>query len=223
MVRDSKKCILQHVSRPAGTIEDRLSHYCQLLTVEIWQSLYCPANVLKPWAAFQVLIMCVIWLFLCVRIWRVFVLFHPYTGPPDVHARECKLHILRGWHTCLHALMCVCDVFVCVRRWVCTCACAPVCVRVHLRAVAGMSADVPSNPAVGLLWISSRLQGMGILFPFTALPGRKKGKDAFSLLPSHRLEPEGVCMCVFVVGMMCVCGCWMDAGELSSCLSFFLY
>lgn len=67
-------------------------------------------------------------------------------------------------------------------------------------ALAGKSADVPSNPAVGLLRISSRLQGMGIPFPFTALPGRKRGKDAFSLLPSHRLEPEGVCACVCVFG-----------------------
>lgn len=62
--------------------------------------------------------------------------------------------------------------------------------------LAGMSADVPGNPAVGLLWISSRLQGMGIPFPVTALPGRRRGQDAFSLLPSHRLEPEGVCGCV---------------------------
>lgn len=61
-------------------------------------------------------------------------------------------------------------------------------------ALAGMSADVPSNPAVGLLWISRRLQGMGIPFPFTVLPGSNKGKDAFSLLPSHRLEPGGVCV-----------------------------
>lgn len=69
------------------------------------------------------------------------------------------------------------------------------CVRIKMCAVAGMSADVPSNPAVGLLWISSRLQGMGIPFPFTALPGRKKDEDAFPLLPSHRLEPAGACVC----------------------------
>jgi len=72
-----------------------------------------------------------------------------------------------------HALMCVLG----------ECTHVPVCVLVC--TLAGMSADVPSNPAVGLLWISSRLQGMGIPFPFTALPGRKKGKDAFSLLPSQ--------------------------------------
>jgi len=58
-----------------------------------------------------------------------------------------------------------------------------------------MSAEVPSNPPVGLLWIRGRLQGMGIPFLFTAIPGRKKGKDAFSLLPSHWLEPEGVHVC----------------------------
>lgn len=63
--------------------------------------------------------------------------------------------------------------------------CVGVLSRMHVCAVAGMSADVPSNPAVGLLWISCRLQGTGIPFPFTALPGRKQGKDAFSLLPSH--------------------------------------
>lgn len=78
-------------------------------------------------------------------------------------------------------------------------------------ALAGMSADVPSNPAVGLLWISSRLQGMGIPFPFTALPGRKKGKDAFSPLPSHQLEPEGVYVCVCAPEFFCVSVCEMDA------------
>ncbi|KAM7382622.1 hypothetical protein PAMP_002345 [Pampus punctatissimus] len=62
-----------------------------------------------------------------------------------------------------------------------------------------MSADVPSNPAVGLLWISSRLQGMGIPFPFTAFPGRKKGKDAFSLLSSHRLKPEAHSLCLLLL------------------------
>lgn len=66
-----------------------------------------------------------------------------------------------------------------------------VCVCRRMCPLAGMSADVPSNPAVGLLWISSRLQGMGIPFPFTALPGRRRGTDASSLLPSHRLEAEG--------------------------------
>lgn len=70
------------------------------------------------------------------------------------------------------------------------------CVRSRMCTLAGMSADVSGNPAVGLLWISSRLQGMGIPFPVTALPGRGRGQDAFSLLPSHRLEPEGVCGCV---------------------------
>lgn len=92
-------------------------------------------------------------------------------------------------HKCIHAQMCVSG---------------HVCVHMHVCALAGMSADVLSNPAVGLLWISRRLQGMGIPFLFTALPGSKKGKDAFSLLPSHQLEPEGVCVCF--VEMMCMCG-----------------
>ena len=57
---------------------------------------------------------------------------------------------------------------------------------------------------------------MGIPFPFTALPGRKKGKDAFSLLPSHRLEPEGVCVCVCCREEVYV---WMSNGCWRVCIS----
>ena len=96
---------------------------------------------------------------------------------------------------CIYVCVCVCVLYLCV------------CVRVCLLLLAGMSVDVLSNPAVGLLWISSELQGMRIPFQFTALPGRKKAIDAFSQLPSHQLEPAGVCVCVCVRAHVCVCVC----------------
>lgn len=76
-------------------------------------------------------------------------------------------------------------------------------------ARAGMSADVPSNPAVGLLWISSRLQGMGIPFPFTALPGSKEGKEGCRLSPAASPpQPQGVIVAVglcFEFSTVCLC------------------
>lgn len=72
-------------------------------------------------------------------------------------------------------------------------ACLRACSRMWTCARAGMSADVPSNPAVGLLWISRRLQGMGIPLPFTALPGCEVGKEGWRLSPAASPpQPQGV-------------------------------
>ena len=111
MVRDSTKHIHQRASTPAGTMEDRLSSGCQPLTVEIWQSLYCPANVLKPWATFQVLIMCVICLFLCMYVCGVCVCVcvcvHVCVRVTPDHWCACCTYCVAGM--CGHAPMCVSD------------------------------------------------------------------------------------------------------------------
>lgn len=192
--------------------EDRLSWYGQLLTVEIWQSLSCPANVLKPWAAFQVLIMCVICQFLCLCMYVECVFPSALAClTNDPHACECMLRALRGWHMCGHAPI------VHGRRWACTQAFAPVCACAGMCALAGMSADVPSNPAVGLFWISSRLQGMGIPFPFTALPGSKQARMP-SLYCLHTGWSLKVCLCVVVVSVMCI-----RTWHLSGCMYHIYY
>lgn len=126
--------------------------------------------------------------------------------PALAHAWACKQYVF--WTA--HVFVCVC-VGECAPA--CLPACRPACVRACSRmwmcARAGMSADVPSNPAVGLLWISSRLQGMGIPFPFTALPGSKKGRMPSFSCRLTAAAPRCDCGCGFVFWGLsfqrCVC------------------
>lgn len=151
----------QLASRTAGTIEDRLSHYCQLLTVEIWQSLYCPANVLKPWDSFQVLIMCVICWFLCMCMHWVLLCL-----TIDVHASAYWTYCIAGIyiHTYIHYTHTIhmCMQLQCARTFLLICV--RTCLSVHWLACQLMSPVIQQWACCGLVagsrgWEShSRLQ-----------------------------------------------------------------